>query len=133
MEPWKIFSGMYEMVFGSGSALNETNIYQTSFVVGVNGLETSASVISGSARLYEVSGVNRSGSTVFLQVFNLTGAPGPGYRPEFSWPVLSCSEKTYSFRTGKPLALGIQLAWSSNYSSLTASNDAGTFIAEWKR
>lgn len=128
-----LYTQIAEAIFGSGSNLNELSHYQTSFVIGQDGLETTASVCSGSVMVYEVTGLNRLGSTVFMQIFDLTGGPGPGSRPICSIPILSASEKSYTFRTGKSLQYGLQVGWSTNYSAFTGSTNAGAFYVEYKR
>lgn len=131
-EPWKVHAGAMEATFGSGSHPYELSHYVTSFSDAVLGLETTGSVCSGACSVYEIAGINRSGSTVYLQLFDLTGGPGPGYRPLYSFPVSASSQISYGFRTGLSLSKGIQLGWSTNYSAFTASNSAGCFIIEYK-
>jgi hypothetical protein len=133
MSEMRIYTGITEAAFGSGSNGWEMNHYETSFAVGQNGLETTGSVCSGSVTVYEVVGVNRTGTTLFVHLFDLTGGPGPGYRPICSLPVLSSSEKGFSWRTGKSLQYGLQMGWSTEYASFTGSANAGSFYAEYKR
>lgn len=132
-EPWKVHAGAMEATFGSGSHPYELSHYITSLNAPTNGLEMTGSVISGACSVYEISGINRSGSTLYLQVFDLTGGPGPGYRPILSLPVLSSSQVSYGWRTGFSLRFGLQLGWSTEYSSFTGSASAGSLIAEYVR
>ncbi len=122
---------VFEQTFGNNA--NELFHYETSFAIGRNGLETTASVYAGAARIYEIVGVNRTTGTLFLQVFDLTGGPGPGQRPIYSLPVLSASEKGFSWRTGRFVSTGIQLGWSSEYASFTGSANAGAIYVDYKR
>lgn len=131
-EPWKVHAGAMEATFGSGSHPYELSHYITSFSDAVLGFDTTGSACSGACSVYEIAGINRSGSTLYLQMFDLTGGPGPGYRPVLSLPVLSSSQISYGFRTGYSLRLGLQLGWSTGYSAFTASGGAGTLLAEFK-
>jgi hypothetical protein len=131
-EFWKVGQGAYEAIYSSGGFPYDLSRYETSFGAAL-GLETTASVISGSARLYEFTAVNRTGNTLFAQIFDLTGGPGPGARPIMSIPILSASEKGFSWRTGRSFVSGVMAGWSTDYSAFTASANAGAFYIEYRR
>jgi hypothetical protein len=133
MSQGRQYIGITEASFGSGSNNWEMDHYETSFIGAQAGLETTGSVFSGSGAIYELVGVNRTGNTVFMQLFDLTGGPGAGALPIMSLPVLSSSEKGYSWRTGRSIKYGVQIGWSTGFSAFTASTNAGAFYVEYKR
>ena len=130
-EPWKIYQGQTEASFGSGSNPWEMSHYETSFAAATNGIETTGSVVSGGCSVYQMHGVSRLGVISFMQLFDLTGGPGTGYRPIASFPVMSASSQTFEFRNGKTLHNGLQMGWSSTYSTFTPVA-GGSFYIDYK-
>lgn len=121
-----------EATFGSGSNSFELLHYETNFET-LLGLETTASVYSGTANCYVITGINRTTGTLFMQLFDLTGGPGPGFKPICSIPVLSSSGEGFQWRTGRSVRFGLQVGWSSGYSAFTSSANAGAFYVEYKK